>query len=202
MSSQVIRGMVRWGATLVVMVLLGACSGGEPDIIGVPYPNNYRSVYIHYATVDRKDGTIRDLYIHPDSLARLRLRQPLPEGTILVIESYAALRDTNGDLLRDEDGRFIRDTLMRPIHVAEKRFDWRDEDFESGRLSEDWNFGSFDAESTQPYDESLTACFNCHNSASRTDFVWSLELLFDYQQTQVRQYFYCDLSARTACDFP
>ncbi|MBZ0306582.1 MAG: hypothetical protein K8I82_10990, partial [Anaerolineae bacterium] len=37
----------------------------EPSfrVSGIPYPENYRETFFHYATVDRSDGTIRDLYI-------------------------------------------------------------------------------------------------------------------------------------------
>lgn len=195
------RSFSGWMMFVLVMMLTAACGTSEPSVYGVQYPTNYRSTYVHYATVDRKDGVVRELYIHPDSLARLRSGQPLPTGTIIVIEGYDALRDAAGTLLKAPDGRLLKGEMTKPLHVAEKRSDWHDDDFESGQLSGDWNFGSFDAITGKPFVESLTACFNCHNSTQRSDFIWSLPLLFRYARAQTVQYFYCNLSARTACEF-
>lgn len=158
---------------------------------GVPYPENYREIFIHYATIDRSDGTVRDLYINTlDSEV-----QP----AVIVVEAYYAQRDKNGVPMTDENGHFIKGEVFDRLHVMEKRADWQPDDFVSSARVGNWNFGSFDTQTGQPFDESLTACFHCHNPTQQTDFVYSLPLLNAFRRTSSIQYFYCDLPDRLAC---
>ncbi len=186
------------------MLVLGCAACGatiESRPLGVQFPANYQENFAHYATVDRPDGMIRELYILPSALRRITPGRALPLGTIIVIEAYEALRDETGELRRDEQGRYIKSAMRRNVHVAEKRSDWRPEDFERGQLSDDWNFGSYLFADGTRFTEPLTACFNCHNATAHEDFTWSLPLLLDYVRTDETQYFYCNLTGRTACQF-
>lgn len=186
---------------LIIFCLIAAgCANSTESsprkISGVPYPENYRADFIHYATIDRVDGTIRDLYINPNTVFNGR---NLPENTVIVVEAYYAKRDGNGNLLTDENGHFIKDTPFEMIHVIEKRGDWKAADFVSSARIGDWNFGTFEVESGTSFDESLNDCFNCHNPTQHTDFIYSLPLLAGFSRTQEVQYFYCDLPDRLAC---
>lgn len=189
-----------WVLALLIAVFSAACTS-EPRPLGVQFPADYRAAFAHYATVDRPDGVIRDIYIDPAGLRRLTPGRALPLGTIIVIEAFDALRDDEGNLLKDENGHLIKGAMKPNVHVAEKRSDWRAEDFESGQLSDDWNFGSYLFADGTRFNEPLTACFNCHNATAHEDFTWSLPLLLDYYRTRETQYFYCDLTGRTACEF-
>jgi hypothetical protein len=186
----------------IVIVCCAAC-GVTPESrpLGVQFPADYQATFAHYATVERPDGMIRELYILPSALRRITPGRALPNGTIIVIEAYDALRDETGDLLLDENGRYIKSTMRPNVHVAEKRSDWQPEDFERGQLSDDWNFGSYLFADGTRFNEPLTACFNCHNATAHDDFTWSLPLLLDYRRTNETQYFFCRLTGRTACEF-
>lgn len=189
----------------VVCLLLAACSQTTTDknpqhkISGVAYPENYRENLVHYATVDRADGTTRDLYISPNALDFLDKRGIIPPNTVIVIEAYDALRDADNTPIEDSQGHFIKGAPMAMLHVLEKREDWSADDFVSGARIGDWNFGSFGVENQQPFDENLTACFNCHNPTPQTDFLYSFPLLARYLRTGQVQYSYCDLPDRLAC---
>ncbi|HEX2620556.1 MAG TPA: cytochrome P460 family protein [Phototrophicaceae bacterium] len=188
---------------LLTAVLLTACGStisAPPVSHGVPFPANYKIDFVRYATVDHKDAVVRDLYISPTALEQVRAGYALPEGTIIVVEGYEAKRDADGQPMRDASGRFIKGEMKPEIHIAEKRSTWQAEDFESGQLSDDWNFGSYVA-SGEHFDEPLTPCFNCHNTTERSDFIWSLPMLWRYQRSggQV-QYEYCNASGRSPCD--
>ncbi len=192
----------RLALLLVFMLPLAAC-GTTPaasPVIGVPYPTGYRETFVKYATVDRRDGVVRDLYIHPEALARIVPGRALPQGTIIVIEAYDALRDADGDLVRDASGWLVRGAMHPQIHIAEKRPDWRPEDFELAALSDDWNFGSYAVATGTRFDEQLTACFNCHNATEHADFTWSLPLLLAFARSGRSQYVYCDLTGRIPCE--
>ncbi len=166
---------------------------------GVNLPVNYQTEYVQYARVERSDGTVRDLYISPDALRNYRRGGSLPDYTTVVIEGYDAALDENGEFLRDEQGQFVKGEPFEALHVIQKRNDWTTTDFESAARTGNWNFGSFDRISGQNFDESLTACSNCHNGTPQTDFLYSRILLDQYAQSELVQYFYCNLRGRAVC---
>ena len=190
----------------ILALLLTACGVNNQNTpapplytSGVPFPASYRDTFVHYARVDRPDGVTRDLYISPEAVAALQRGLPLPDETTIVIEAHHAALDANGDYLRDENGWLVKDAPFEMLHVIQKRSGWTDADFESAARAGSWNFGSYDPATGERFDESLTACFNCHNGTPQTDFVYSRRLLQRYASTDLMQYFYCNLRARAVC---
>ncbi|MCY3944828.1 MAG: cytochrome P460 family protein [Anaerolineaceae bacterium] len=187
---------------ILALLLLAACSAGEPgeqSYDGVSYPADYATTYTHYATVDRGDGTIRDLYISPRALQGLRSSGRLPHDSVLVIELWQAALDEQGEPLLDAAGRLRKGEMQDTLHVSHKRMDWDEEDFTSAARAGNWNFGSFDRSSGAMIDENLTACFNCHQASSRSDFLYSAQELARFAMSDTTQYFYCELSRRSPC---
>lgn len=196
---------------LLLIALLASACATAPTVTpapptfptsGVELPANYRDQYDHYATVERTDGTIRDLYVNPGAIGLIMKGQNdfgLPEYTVIVIEAYNAQLDTHGKPLEDATGRYIKATPLAMIHVAEKRPNWQEADFPSIARAGDWNFGSYDFQTHQPYSEGLTPCFNCHNAQAGGDFIYSVSALFSYAYSREVQYQRCDLPGRIAC---
>ncbi|MEZ4667044.1 MAG: cytochrome P460 family protein [Anaerolineae bacterium] len=169
-----------------------------PEYSSVRYPEDFRTTFQHYATVQRPDGTIRDIYINV--LGALYARSgELPSGTIIVIESYHAKTGQNGDYLTDSAGHYIKGEPLPMIHVREKRIPWAKTDFVSNARNGDWNSGSFDRINGEPFKESLSACFHCHSTAPN-DFLYSFQLLQGYSQLRKPQYLVCRTTGRTACE--
>ena len=194
------NNLSRW--IIIVALLLAACSASEPDggaYDGVSYPTDYATTYTHYATVDRGDGTIRDLYISPRALQGLRSSGRLPHDSVVVIELWQAALDAQGEPLLDAAGRLRKGEMQDTLHVSHKRMDWDEEDFTSVARAGNWNFGSFDRVSGATIDENLTACFNCHQASSRSDFLYSAQELARFAMSDTTQYFYCELSRRSPC---
>lgn len=182
-----------------LMVAGTAPSAIEEQSAGVQYPHNYRTTFALYATVQRPDGTIRDLYINAIGLEAVRARRVLPAKTVIVIEAYNALKQADGTYVTDAGGRYVKGEPLPSLHVREKRTDWKAADFTSGSRSGGWNFGSFDSTSGASYDESLNICFLCHNTAPR-DFIYSYPQLESFAQTGIPAYFFCPTTGRTACE--
>lgn len=191
----------RW--IVIALLLLAACGAvGErdgPAPGGVPYPADYATGYIHYATIDRGDATIRDLYISPRALQGLRNTGRLPHDSVLVIELWQAAVDGQGEPLADEVGRWRKGEMQPVLHVAHKRMDWEEADFPGAARAGNWNFGSFERESGARIDEDLVACFNCHQATSRSDFLYSARELARFAMSDATQYFHCELSRRSPC---
>lgn len=166
----------------------------------VNFPNQYRETFVHYATIDRIDGLVRDVYVLPAALESLRAGRSLPDGTVIVIEGYYAQEDANGQPLVDEQGHFLRGEPLEMVHVAEKRFDWSPDDFTSVARAGSWNFASYIYGTQARFNEDMNACFNCHNAESALPSnVYSMPLLLRYVREGQTQYFYCKLPERIAC---
>lgn len=166
---------------------------------GVAYPHNYQQDFTRYATVQRPDGTIRDLYINLAGLAALRSYYSLPVGTVLVVEGYDALKNAEGNPVTDANGHYVKGEPMPFIHVREKRGYWSAGDFTSNARNDGWNYGSFDTTTGAIYNESLNACFLCHNTA-QADFTYSDQQLGEFLQSGKAVYFMCRTTGRTACE--
>ncbi|MBL8166233.1 MAG: cytochrome P460 family protein [Anaerolineae bacterium] len=170
-------------------------SPSPPAYSAVAYPEDFESRFVHYASVQRPDGTIRDLYISPNALAT----SSLPFNTVIVIVNHYAKSNNDGQFITDELGRYIRDEAAPMIHVREKRSDWLPADFVSELRSGDWNFGSFDTVTGEPFEESIAACFNCHNASRQPEFLFSHDLLSAYRASGATQYIICEFTGRTEC---
>ncbi len=165
----------------------------------VPYPADYQTAFIRYATIERPDATVRDLYINPEALEELRRGRPLPENTIIVIDGYDAEVDADGKPLIGPDGRYVKAAPFEMLHVAQRRSNWAEADFPSVVRTGRWNFGSFDTASGGRFDEDLAACFNCHQAMPQSDFLYAAEHLIAYVRSGDVQYEFCNLRRRVPC---
>ena len=172
-----------------------------PPYSSVQLPADYQTNFLHYATVQRPDGTVRNLYVSPNAVDTLSTGNfTLPDHTIIAIDGYYAQQDADGQYLTSSDGQYLAGQPFEMIHVLEKRDDWTISDFAVENRIGQWNFGSFAANKTgEHFDENITDCFNCHNATAQTDFLYSAPLLTRYARTQLIQYMFCDLPNRLAC---
>lgn len=168
---------MRW---ILLALLLVGCTVSEPT----GFSTDFRESFVHYLTVDRPDGTVRDLYINPEAVGTLRIGS-LPEGTTLVIDGYHAARAADESPLF-VDGRLVKEAPLPSIHTATKR-------------DGEWDFGSFDPVSGAPTDENLNRCFQCHQATAATDFVYTRTELARYGPRGEPGYVWCNLRGRVAC---
>jgi len=163
-------------------------------------PANYRDTFQLYLIVDRPDETVRFLYIRPDILATLQSNQPLPYGSQLIIETYHARQDADGNLLYDSNGHLIAGEMFPNVHMMEKRDNWTIEELPSPIGVIDWNFTSFDARTMRPSDENRNDCLTCHDSSAfRRDLTFSRPIIERYLATGKVQYLFCNRINRGNC---
>lgn len=167
----------------------------------VELPVNYRETFAHFATVDRADGYTRDLYVNVEALDSYIITGALPDATTIVIEAYLAAVGEDGLYAVDEAGHYIKSEAQPMVHVMQKRPDWEPDDFVSEVRAGMWNFGSFDYETGERFQEETQRCFNCHNAmpSGRGEFIYTHIQLDRYVRTRLVQYLYCDLPDRIPC---
>ncbi|MDP9840083.1 hypothetical protein J2T09_004863 [Neorhizobium huautlense] len=119
----------------------------------VQFPEGYENG-IHYATVNR-GGIREEIFTSPEAVAAAKAGQPLPDGTIIMMEDHRS-----GGL-----HRYV---------VMEKRAGWGDaypENFRAG----DWEFREFAPDRTPNIREDGQRCMSCHQSQAGQDFVFTLD---------------------------
>src|SRR5688572_5475452 len=123
--------LIAFGAFMIILaVSQPGVTESASAYSAVQLPDNYRENLAHYATVQRSDGTIRDIYATQTAVDRLATgRYTLPDGTIIVIEGYYAQTDSEGAYVTDADGHYVKGEPFEMIHVLEKRGNWQTADF-------------------------------------------------------------------------
>lgn len=122
----------------------------------VSFPDGYESG-VHYTTVTR--GNIREeLFTTPEAVEAARQRQPLPDGTVIMMEDYRG------------------DELFRYI-VMEKRAEW-----EGVSDAGQWLFREFGPDRTPNLQEDGSRCAACHQPQAANDYVFTMDRLRDASQ--------------------
>ena len=169
-----------------------------PRSSGVQLPTDFQNTLVHYATVERRDGTIRDVYINAEAIEAVRNRGFLPNNTIMVIEGFDSQLDADGQFVTDDNGHFIKGEPLEMIHVAHQNAAWTDADYVDDTRLANWNFGSFSAETLDPFVEPIAPCFQCHSPHGGP---FTLNTLRTYSRSGDVQYVYCDQIGRSPCAF-
>jgi len=147
------RSKYRLCACFILLLTVGisALAWGEKVISPVNFPSGYKQG-IHYATVKR--GNIREeLFTSPEAVAAARNNQPLPPGTVIMMEDYR----------NDQLHRYI---AMVKIDGYGKS---QPEDIRNG----DWAFQSFTPIGSINSSESVGRCMACHKKQANSDYVFT-----------------------------
>ena len=90
----------------------------------VVHPTSYGTGFVRYHMLDKPDRKItRFFYINAEALEAAKASQPLPDGTVLVMQDHAVRM--NGDApVTDAAGAFIPTDEILNVFVMEKREGW------------------------------------------------------------------------------
>lgn len=142
----------------------------------IPFPADYKTAFTNYLSLDRvqNDDQIIRLFANDAVMDAASAGKPLPNGSILVGEIYAARKDEHGNVMTSSLGRRIRDKLSA-IAVMEKRDGWG-AGFSDALRNGDWDFAIFSPEGER-LDKDLNACRQCHAPLVDKQHVFSIEHL-------------------------
>ena len=159
----------------LVVAISGSMAIAQEDRV-LQFPQGYSSEFTLYYSGDRvfnEDQTIR-IYANPAVREAARSGDPLPSGSVLVAELYAALTNAEGKIIESALGRRLPGAL-KAIAVMERRDGW------GNQYGADLSVGDWEFELFSPSGENLgkdtTACRSCHQPLSDSEFVFSLEHL-------------------------
>jgi hypothetical protein len=166
--------MLKIAAAILSGAILASCSTTDTGPVvrlkdgEQAVPADYKSWPKFLMNVQRGDAKqVRDIYINPVG-ARTQKGQTFPNGTIMVMENYAAKPGTDGKLAKGE--------LLR-VFVMGKGAGWGDSAPE-GLKNGDWIYSGYMADGKTRSPEPFTACRSCHLPLAKADFVFRVDEYF------------------------
>ena len=145
------------------------------DRVGFPtgYQEDFKLMYVY----DRTDNRQVRVVCGNDVAASVKQGEPFPYGSILVMETWRTKLDADGNVAKDANGRFIRDTL-NGIFVMRKKEGFG-EAYQGLRTGE-WEYVAYHPDGTHLTPPQNTAnCAACHlGSSEDKDWVFRADVLF------------------------
>ena len=168
---------------LLIAVVVADANAAEPAsqpapaIDRVGFPRDYRTTYEVLRTVTRKEEIkIVTVYGNKEAASITNAAQlPYPYGSILIMETALALKDTTGKPVLDASGELRRDKIAG-LHVMRRERGFG-EAYGSNRTAE-WEYVEYHTDGTTitPASKSAT-CAECHVKAGAAkDFVFEARL--------------------------
>lgn len=150
-----------------------------PQTDRVGFPEGYQDTFKLLFVFDRPDNKQVRVICGNDIAATVKPGAPFPYGSILVMETYRAKQDAAGNVVKDANGRYIREALAG-IFVQRKEPGFGVE-YGVDRSGE-WEYVGFrpDKSYSNP-PQNTNACATCHlNQAGQNlDFVFRMDLFFE-----------------------
>jgi len=140
------------------------------------FPEGYKENFTLYFTGDRvfeEEQTIK-IFANDIALEGVQKDGKLPDGSVLVAELYAALKDSEGDVVESQIGRRVPGDF-KAIAVMERRKGWDDQYPEELKVG-DWEFEVFST-SGENLGKDTSGCRECHYPLTDTEFMFSVEHL-------------------------
>lgn len=159
---------------IAAAAMAGAANLAYAEQPRVSFPQSYQTEFKNYLSLDRvqnPDQIIR-LFANEAALDAGSKGRELPDGSVLVGEIYAALKDADGKVVTSSLGRRIRTKLVA-IAVMEKRKGWG-ETLPAEYRNGDWDFGIYSPDG-KALDKDLNACRKCHAPLGASQHLFSLQ---------------------------
>lgn len=161
--------------SLFVPMLLAAALAGCAIAPGAPkdgelaVPADYKSWPKFLSAVQRPDAKqVREIYMNPEA-ATATASTGFANGTVFVMENYAAMETTDGKLATGADGKLIKADLLR-VFVMGKNAGWGQDVPESLRNG-NWVYASYLGDGRSKGPEDPATCRACHLPLANKDFV-------------------------------
>lgn len=157
---------------------MGGMSAAKPKDGELAVPADYRSWPKFLVNIDRPDAKqVRDIYLNPLGHAT-KAGNPFPNGTISVMDIYAARENPDGTLMKGADGKLVKGALAK-VFVMGKGAGWGEAVTPAELKNGDWIYSGFKADARTPSNDDIATCRACHLPLAGKDFVHRYDEYFD-----------------------
>ncbi len=158
------------GAALAASVAVGGALAG-PELVA--YPEGYRTAFEQYLKVDRPDrGVVRFFYVNPEALEAAVPGEPLPHGTVLIMEDHKAELGADEEPVLDDDRRMVPTDEVTNVFVMEKQPGWGEE-YPASKRNGEWEYAWFLPDGSRKPDAAFDGCFGCHMNRAERDYTFT-----------------------------
>jgi cytochrome c553 len=142
----------------------------------VPFPEDYRSTYTLYQTVNRPDiNQVRYLYANPVAMKAAKEGKPLPDGSILVLEQFAAKLGADKKPITGANGFYEPDRFVN-FAIMGRNAGWG-KDIPEMLRNEDWNYAVYAPDKKLRTTVNQAECLACHKPLDKKSFTFSIDPL-------------------------
>ncbi|MGD9835675.1 MAG: cytochrome P460 family protein [Piscinibacter sp.] len=142
----------------------GASKDGELAV-----PADYKTWPKFLSAVQRPDAKqVREIYMNP-AAARATAATGFANGSVFVMENYAAMETADGRLATGPDGKLVKAGLLR-VFVMGKDSGWG-QSVPEGLRNGNWVYASYLGDGRTKGPEDPATCRACHLPVANKDFV-------------------------------
>lgn len=162
--------------------LPGAMAGGAKSLqypnvakTNLTFPENYKATFVHYHTINFPAiRQVRRYFANPAAIEAAKAGKPLPDGSYLLAEVYAAKVDAEGKPVTGPDGFFVAEKPL--LYTAMGTGAGWGEGVPDALRNGNWNYGVFTLDMKhRPINQA--ECYACHKPLDKDSFVFTLKQL-------------------------
>ena len=150
----------------------------------LPMPADYRAWPKFLSEVQRPDAKqVREIYMNAVA-GNATSAAGFPNGTVFVMENYAAAANVDGSLKQSTDGKLVKGDLLR-VFVMGKNAGWG-QSAPKGLENGDWIYAGY-LPGGEKSPEPVVTCRACHLPLVNKDFVHRYDEHFSKKSAELRQ---------------
>lgn len=160
----------------------GAAAGAKSALLAhvaksnVAFPDGYRESFTKYHTINfPATRQVRYYYANAAAVQAAKAGKPLPDGSELFTEVYAAKLDADKKPVTGADGFFVAEKLM--FYTAMARDAGWGADIPEMLRNENWHYTVFTLDKKQRAGVNQAECLACHKPLDATSYVFTLKEL-------------------------
>jgi hypothetical protein len=160
----------------------GSGTGTAPNLL---VPSGYRNWPSFLGAVQRDDvAQIRDIYINRNG-ANIVQGEAFPDGTVMVMDLFAAQKDSSGALVHGADGKLVKGDLSK-VYLMGKELGWNV--YTTPKPTGDWLYFAYSADATTELTDPTSSCVDCHlKLAGDVDWIYGYKDYFATRTTTTGQ---------------
>jgi cytochrome c553 len=160
----------------------GAVPGSKSPLLpnvaktNVTFPEDYKESFTKYNTISfSATRQVRHYYANAVAIEAAKAGKPLPDGSVLFVEIYAAKLGTDNTPVTADDGSYVADKLLQ-YSVRAREAGWG-QDIPEMLRNADWNYAIFTTDKQYKSGVNQAECLACHKPLNDTSYTFTLKQL-------------------------
>ena len=140
----------------------------------VTFPEGYKDTFTKYHTINfPATGQVRYYFANKAAVQAAKAGKPLPDGSVLFAEVYAAKVDADKKPVMGSDGFFVPEKLL--FYTAMARGAGWGTDIPEMLRNENWNYAVFTLDKQQRPGVNQAECLACHKPLDKVSYTFTLK---------------------------